>query len=342
MLTIAFLQDNHNHPGYTGASLHAGGVGGTESSVIQLAEALAALGHRIWALNRIDAPVIEETGVTWMPLREKKDLPPLDIAIGINSARIFDGVKARRTISWLHNPPALRQQLKRRTLGALLRHRPHAVLLSSYQSRLLHRWLPYSGRSVIHHGIGDAFFAPGLDMAPRPRRAIFTSQPSRGLAFCAACWETVIAAMPSAELHIFCPQAKQEDAVRTCSGRDGIVIRGSVTRLRLAQELRLSRVMLAPGVADETFCLAAAEATASGVPIVTLGAGALSERVKNGETGFIAKTADEFAAYTVRLLRDDALWQAQHEACLSDAELASWSERAKQWERLFAKLLAES
>ena len=141
MLTIAILQDNHNHPGYTGASLRAGGVGGTESSAIQLAEALAERGHSVYALNRMDAATAE-AGVQWMPLKAKAALPPLDIAIGINSVRIFDGIKARRTINWLHNPPTLRQQLKRRNLLALLRHRPHAVLLSAYQSRLLHRWLP--------------------------------------------------------------------------------------------------------------------------------------------------------------------------------------------------------
>lgn len=334
MFAVAFLHDNHNHPGYTGASLRAGGVGGTESSVIQLAEALAARGHAVYALNRLDGAAVEG-GVMWLPLREKTAMPPLDVAIGVNSARIFWGVDAQAKIAWLHNPPTVRQQLKRRNLLALLRHRPHAVLLGEYHSRLLHPWLPYTGRSVIHHGVGDEFFAQEPSAARRPPRAIFASQPSRGLSFAAQAWEAIERQAPGAELHVFCPQAKQREAAEACGGRRGVVIRGSVSRPQLAQELRAARVMLIPGVADETFCLAAAEATASGTPIVTLGHGALAERVRHGETGFIAKNGEEFAAAAARLLNEESVWAAIHRSCIRDPALARWSERAVEWEALF-------
>ncbi len=263
MASIAILQDNHNHPAYTAVSLSAGGVGGTESSVIQLAEALAARGHKVYALNRLDAAV-QEGGVNWMPLRNIKALPPVDIAIGINSTRIFSGLSARKKITWLHNPPTLRQQLKRRNLFALLRHRPHAVLLSKYHSGLLHGWVPYAERSIIFHGIADHFFVHEPETKPRPPRAIFASQPKRGLAFVTEAWTEIRAKAPDAELHVFCPQAKEREAAEACGRRPGIVIRGSVSRAELARELREARVMLIPGVTDETFCLAAAEATAPG------------------------------------------------------------------------------
>jgi glycosyltransferase involved in cell wall biosynthesis len=341
MLTIAFLQNNHNHPGYTGASLRAGGIGGTEGSVIQLAEALASLGHKVYALNRLDCRATE-AGVNWVPLQDKQSLPAVDVAIGINSPRVLDGVRARRRIVWLHNPPTLRQQLKRRNFLAVLRHRPHAVLLGEYHSGLLHRWLPYSGRSIIHYGMSGAFFSGEPDSVPRAPRAIFTSQPQRGLAFVSACWAAISEAVPLAELHVFYPQAKHEEVARLCANRKGIVIRGSVSRSQLAQELRASRVMLVPGVTDETYCLAAAEATASGVPIVTLGVGALSERVKPGETGYIAHGAPEFTERAIRLLSDDDLWKTMHQACVKDGSLAPWPQRAGEWEALFTKLLAPS
>ncbi len=50
----------------------------------------------------------------------------------------------------------------------------------------------------------------------------------------------------------------------------------------------------------------------AGVPIVTLGTGSLSERVRNGKTGFIARDEDEFVVRTIALLTDDALWLAMH------------------------------
>src|SRR5258708_8161077 len=119
MLTIAFLQDNHNHPGYTSASLRTQGVGGTESSVIYLAERLAARGHRVYALNRLDAAT-GDGGVLWMPLQDKDSLPPVDVAIGINSARILSGVPPLRTINCLHNPPTNNQHPKHPTHRALI------------------------------------------------------------------------------------------------------------------------------------------------------------------------------------------------------------------------------
>jgi glycosyltransferase involved in cell wall biosynthesis len=338
VLTIVFLQDNHNHPGYSTSSLQSGGVGGTESSVIQLAGALSALGHRVYALNR-GAPRSMDGGVHWLPLEDSASLPAADVAVGVNTSRVFSPVNARKKIAWLHTPPSLRQQVKRRTLLALLRHRPHAVLLSRYQSRLLPRWLPYSGRSIVHHGVGDDFFQARPDPAPRRPRAVFTSQPSRGLDFVAECWKIISAEVPGADLHVFCPQSKQEDAVRLCAHIPGIVVRGSVRRAQLAEELRAARVMLIPGVTDETFCLAAAEATVSGVPLVTLGIGALSERVKHGETGFIAADQGEFVSGAVRLLSDDAAWMKQNAACVSGGDYTTWTAKAREWEDLFRSVL---
>ncbi len=193
---------------------------------------------------------------------------------------------------------------------------------------------------MLYHGLGDAFFLKEAEKSPRKPRAIFTSQPSRGLDFVASCWRQIAGSVPSAELHVFCPQSWQAEAARRCAGGSNIVIRGSVSRDELAAELRSARAMLIPGVKDETFCLAAAEATASGVPIVTLGEGALGERVKHGETGYIAATSEQFSQFAALLLRDDALWMKQHRACLADDSLTGWGKRAEQWERLFARLLA--
>lgn len=338
-LRIVFLQNNHNHPAYTGASLAAGGVGGTESSVIQLAEALAARGHIVYALNRLDSCSIVAR-VNWVPLHLRHTVPPSDIGIGINSNRVFWGVISRRKIAWLHNTPSNKQQFKRRNIFALLRHRPHAVLLGAYQSALLHRWLPYNGRTTIPYGIGDRFFLRKPGAEGRPLRAIFTSQPARGLSVVAEAWEKIHERIPAAELHVFCPQAKQQAAAETCGGRPGIVIRGSVSRAALAAELRLARAMLIPGVPDETYCLAAAEAIASGVPIVTLGQGALKERVCNGETGFIVDGVDDFAHLAGLLLTDNELWEKMHRRCVAEPSLLPWSSRVLEWEALFERLLA--
>ena len=40
-----------------------------------------------------------------------------------------------------------------------------------------------------------------------------------------------------------------------------------------------------------------------------MGIGSLSERVKHGQTGFIAKNENEFANYALEILNDNSVWQ---------------------------------
>ncbi|MBT3070175.1 glycosyltransferase [Rhodomicrobium sp. Az07] len=338
MATIAILHANHNHPAYTSASLRTGAVAGTESSAIYLAEALARRGHCVFALNRLDEPSVEK-GVTWLPLHHRASLPPVDVAIALNSDRLYWGFKSRHRLTWLHTPPTLGKYLKRRNMLALLWHRPSAVLLGRYHASTLDRRVPYRYRVEIAHGVADMFFAPEPDARPRAPKAVFCSRPSRGLDYVARVWPVIHAAVPDAELHVFCPQSSlDEAAARIGNAVPGVRMRGGVARADLAAELRTARVMLVPGDRDETFCLAAAEATASGVPLVTLGIGSLKERVRDRETGFLANGADDFARHASAVLGDDALWLRLNRGCIMEGALARWDDRAAEWERLFAAL----
>ena len=62
----------------------------------------------------------------------------------------------------------------------------------------------------------------------------------------------------------------------------------------------------------------------------------LAERVRDGATGFVLDDDDAagFAARAVELLSDDALWLAQHRACLATQRGLAWTEAAALWEHL--------
>ena len=72
--------------------------------------------------------------------------------------------------------------------------------------------------------------------------------------------------------------------------------------------------MLYPGDPGETFCLAVAEAQAAGLPAVVRDVGCLGERVRDGLTGFVAQSEEDFAARAIALLADAGLWRRQHRA----------------------------
>jgi glycosyltransferase involved in cell wall biosynthesis len=185
----------------------------------------------------------------------------------------------------------------------------------------------------------------------RPRafpRAIFTSNPLRGLDWLLDLWAQRIAPqVPGAELHIYAGPSVYPGASADAVGRmeavlaradalDGAGVRryAPVGREQLAQVLAGARIMLYRGDPGETFCLALAEAQAMGVPAVVQPLGSVVERVVDGKTGRIAVSDGEFAETAVALLRDDDLWRRWHRCALALQRGLSWHEVAAHYEAL--------
>lgn len=334
MAIIDFL---HLGPAFSGQTLRSHSMGGTESSIIELAEALAARGHDVAVFNGVTRPT-EEYGVAWLPFASAPQKARGQFGIAVSSPKAFAGLSFRSNILWLHNPTKSWRQIRRGNLPSLLRTRPHAILLGDYHDAHVPKWLPFRSRTKIHHGVSRDFFRESpATKAPAPV-AIYTSQPYRGLDWLLDLWGEVKSRVPDASFRVFAPKLHQAEANAALAVSNGVDFRGSISRPRLIGELVQARVQLIPGHWDETFCLAAAEATAAGIPIVTLGKGALGERVSNGKTGFAVCSREEFLARTVALLTDDALWREMHAACLAEAALTTWDKRAEEWERLFLSL----
>jgi glycosyltransferase involved in cell wall biosynthesis len=177
---------------------------------------------------------------------------------------------------------------------------------------------------------------------------VFTSNPLRSLDWLLDVWSRAIRPqVPGAELHVFAGAAtygsigaRKESVMnavltRAKSLRDvGVRLRGPVPKSELIGELRASRAMLYRGDLEETFCLAVGEAQAMGVPAVVENFGSVSERVIDGETGFVAPNDATFADCARRLLTDDALWRAQHLAALARQRSWRWPDAAAAFERL--------
>jgi glycosyltransferase involved in cell wall biosynthesis len=322
---------------FSGETMRSASLGGIESSIVQLSEALARRGHDVTVFNGVSSER-REFGVQWRPVGEALDQSRGEIGIAVASPMAFGETSFRSRIFWLHNPLKSWRTIRRGDVGQLLANRPHFVICGRYHATRVPRWLPSRGRTIIHHGIQEDFFRrePAPE-APQPR-AIFTSQPYRGLDWLLGLWGEIKRLVPAAAFDVFAPKIHQAAANARRHALEGVSFRGSIARADLAHELATARVQLIPGHRDETYCLAAAEATAAGVPIVTLGVGSLSERVRDGETGFIARNRDEFIARTAALLSDDALWSVMHRNCLSESSLTTWDARAEEWEKLFARL----
>jgi len=329
---------------FDGASVEKGPLGGAETAFLSLAVALAGRGHRVRVFNKC-ATAMQCDGVEWFPLSERMPVQ-CDLYVANRSDKLLSLVaKARHTVFWIHNPA--QYLLKFRYLWKLLRRRPAIVFSGDYHAASYPGWAPDGGRKIIPYGISNEFLSMSRDGTPPPR-AIFTSNPLRGLDWLLDIWRNRIRPFsPNAELHLFSGAATYgaHGAARIAKMRpvlekadamsaEGVVLRDPVNKIELAQELAAARVLLYRGDPGETFCLAVGEAQATGLPAVVMDIGCVAERLVHGTTGYVAESDDDFVSSTLKLLTDDSHWKSQSEAALATQRKLTWERAAAEFEDL--------
>ncbi|MGE0109630.1 MAG: glycosyltransferase [Bdellovibrionales bacterium] len=340
MARIAFLDDSFP---FTGDTFREKPLGGIQTATVMLAETLAARGHYVVVHGMVLADESSHN-VLYRPLSMPWDDAPYDLAVANCVAKLFSYVKAKHRALWMHGPANYMR--KPRHFLPYLYFSPTPIFLGSYHASTWRPWLPRFGAVNIPHGVGAPFTeVPLRDVAPAPR-ALFFSNPRRHLDWVLDVWKEYIHPhMPTASLHIYAGRSNygtrkddkldaalaKAEAYKDC----GVEIYEPLPKDKLAKEMENSRVMLYRGDLGETFCFAAAEAQAAGVPLVTAGIGSLAERVEDGKTGFVETECHAFADAALRLLREDDLWLAQHKAAQDTRASLSWENVADQWEAHF-------
>ncbi len=327
---------------FDGAMIDERPLGGAETAFAALAAALAARGHQVQAFARGARRLVHQ-GVRWAPT-EDGVADHADLYVANRGHRVLGFCRgARRMAFWIHNPAAY--LLKWRYQVPLLRRRPVLVFAGRYHAGTYPAWGMGGERRIVPLGVSAAFLGWPERPPPAAPIAVFTSNPLRGLDRLADLWSArVLPQVPRARLLVFAGAAVYGDPrlaarmapVLAHARAAGAELLDPLPKPALAAALAAARVFVYGGDREETFCLAAAEAQAMGLPAVVGGAGSLPERVRHGETGFVADTPAAFAAATVRLLSDDGLWQKQHRAALAGQDGCGWDRPAARFEALIA------
>jgi glycosyltransferase involved in cell wall biosynthesis len=324
-------------------------LGGAETAFAELAEAFAARGHRVEAYCRCDAPLLWK-GVRWTPLDNSKSMgipQKADLYIANRSNHLIGQCReARRRLFWIHNPASY--LLKWRYQWPLLRYRPTIVFSGASHLSTYPNWATGGARVTIPYGITSLFLGTTQREEVPPPRAIFLSNPLRSLDWLLDVWaERIWPRVPGAELHIFAGSGIYGSAGAAKADRmapilekavhmadHGVVLRGPVAKGQLVEEIKQARAFLYRGDIGETFCNAAAEPQAMGLPGVVEDIACMKERVVDSETGFVVKGQAAFAAAAIRLLCDDDLWRRFHIAGLDRQGRWTWQDAAAGFEAL--------
>jgi glycosyltransferase involved in cell wall biosynthesis len=188
-------------------------------------------------------------------------------------------------------------------LFSYLKYKPKIVLLGKYHKENRNYLLKLFGTINLEWAVDPLFLETKLDENLIENRAIFTSRRDRNLDLLIKLWiKDIFPKNKSIKLYSTPSELIENDY--------NIFARNFEDKTTMVNDLLKSKVLLVPGHKGELYCIAAEEARELCIPIITLGIGSLSERVEHGITGFIAKTPEEFADYTLKIFNDENLWKS--------------------------------
>lgn len=318
-------------------------LGGAESAVVSLAGALARRGHQVTVQNNCAAPM-DYQGVRWRPLSSRTRAEGFVIA-NRNPALLRRAKNTRKTALWMHNDARYLRKL--RHAAPLMLTRPHVVFLSHYHMRTWPFPFRFAPLHIIPLGV-DPLFRQAPHSRPPPPRAVYASNPERGLTSLLDVWVNRIQpAVPDAELHLYTradfyglrskAATRNEPVMRHAAAlrEANVILHDMVPRSALASTYGTMRAMLYWGDHEhaETFCLSVAEAQAAALPCVARPVGALTERVAHGRSGYLEGDETAFATAAITLLSDGEAWATCREQAKRNAP-ASWDEAAVRFEAL--------
>ena len=340
------------HRRFDGTTPRTEGLGGTESAIVYLAEALVARGHRCTVFNDCERPR-EVEGVEyarWETLAPRCVSDRPDVTVGVRFWHALGRARfAPLQILWTGDAfdqpflAGIGDPDRRREIDLFM-------LQSTWQVDTFRSAHSLPGSRIVRTALGTAASTLGSTAraaTDRPRRLAYASTPFRGLDVLLDLFPRIRAACPDAELDVFSSMrvygvSESDDkaqfaAIYDRARQPGVRLVGSVPQLELAARLQQCRVLAYPNHYAETFCIAAAEAQAAGCVVVTSDLGALAETVGSGglcipgdarQSGY----QDRFVEACIALLRDDDGWRAASARAVAHAAAYEWPAIAAHWE----------
>lgn len=286
-MRIAFLDMTCPKP-YSKATLHREGLGGTEASVVRLAEGLHARGHEVLVSQHNRQATVGKT-VRYGSLKPLMDFNPhAVIVLRQSSALAFIEQNFPNTARflWLHDLE-MPDRTQFRDNAALLREtRPRIITVSqSHKTNVIdtlkvHDPEPNYTVGTILNPIDDNLLP---DETPYNKdKILFLSSPHKNLANAVKMFKAVRAKFPRVELHVANP-GYLADAQNL---PEGVVPLGQLKHSEVIKHLRESLCLFYPNpdwFTRETYGLVVAESLAVGTPAMVHNIGALNELITDSQ-----------------------------------------------------------
>lgn len=324
---------------WTGDAVRKGGIGGSETAVIHIAEQLAKRGKEVVVYNRCDAGTkwTLVNGVLYRNFWEFNRLDEFDVLWAWRMPSLADyDIKARKFIVDVHdvmNPESFSPERVARI--------DHVFVKTEYHKTLFPN-VPDEKFVIVGNGIDLSRFTE--KSKKNPNRIIYTSTQNRGLETILNWWPDIRKAAPKAELHVFYGwntfyELNKDNPERMAwmeymtekMSQKGIVQHGRVDQVTLAKEMQQSNIWLYPTEFQEIHCITALEMQAAEVYPITSGFAALEETQHSG-VKIPVKNKEKYIAEIVNAIENRDLLRKDIEKGLEYVKSCSWELVTDKWE----------
>jgi glycosyltransferase involved in cell wall biosynthesis len=272
------------------------GIGGSETSHIEMARRLARAGHTVTSFAPIasDEPVMYE-GVEWRTSTHIEFADPADVWIIYREPELIEFIPEGRNV-WLvcqdTNYPSLTKERGARYSRIVALCEDHATHLKHF----------HTGGNVCVSANGiKAGLIKNIAADPparNPRRLMYASSPDRGMEYLLQIFPRVRELISDAELHVFYgfdniektvrrvgpdhPIAVNMERIKALLDQPGVTWHGRIGQPELLHEWFKSGIWCHPSNFTETSCITSMDAQACGAIPVTRPIWAIRENVRHG------------------------------------------------------------
>lgn len=265
---------------YDRITLEKEALGGSEASVIRVAESLGKLGLKVAVIEARIKNYFEPTIGQYAFFFHSDDVESMSckhyIQIrGNTNPQLFHG--ARKYV-WLHDVCTDEAQW----LPSLKEHRITVIGVSSWHESNIRKTLEgYDNITHIYNPVPDEIFVDKETILNYdPNVMVWASSPHKGLDKAITLFKEIKKKNHKMQLIVFNPGYKSID-VEALSVISGISVYGAMSCKQVWSVIQKSLCVFYPTEYEETMCLVAAEANALGTPVATNSIAALKEVVSS-------------------------------------------------------------
>jgi tetratricopeptide (TPR) repeat protein len=334
---------------WTPENVNKGGIGGSETAVVELSRRLSTKGWKVTVYNQcgLEPGGKEFDGVLYKNYWEFNPRDKFNVLWAWRTPGLFDlGIEANLKLLDLHDTMAPGD------IDKDLADKLDVIMVKTEYHRSLYPDVPDDKFEIVGNGIDLSRFNIG---AKEPKRFMYSSTPNRGLDIILKnIWHRIIAKHPDATLHVyygwktFYEMEKHNPAkmkwmkeTQELMKQKGVINHGRVGQKRLAEDMAVSSYWLYPTDFPEIHCMTACEMQAAGVIPITSGFAALAETAKRcviikGEVRSEAYGA-EFAEKVLDVMEQDNSKLINN--IITGAKEFDWDLVADNWDKICKKRL---